>query len=305
MDITQARGYIFESVVRDLLGKSGYINIFTGKLAGRGAKHEIDASGILSIPTPFIYPIRLLCEAKCKKKATPLSDVRSFLGVVKDVSEGYHNIKSQRRFTDVGCFFSTSGYTKDAHNFAWAHNIFLVTFNDILAWQNIIISIEDFIDSLRQKKLGKNALVSEFWKREEQDASNTMLGDISLHVATLNGTYPVILSTGKFFLKRVVDSLHPDMDEIGAVKTERADSKENRSSTFTVNIGGGFGDAQLTIPDYIADKLIRRIDLATHGDQVFFLDMPVTLTNNGQEARRIARINISLPRVKDYVKKIK
>ena len=85
----QARGYLFEYEIWRLLEASGYIGVTTENLRGRGAEHQIDAYGTLSIPTPFVYPIRLICEAKCYKDPVELKHVRSFVGVLKDISENY------------------------------------------------------------------------------------------------------------------------------------------------------------------------------------------------------------------------
>lgn len=51
MTPNQARGYIFEYIVLDSLKQSGYINVTSSTLRGRGASHQIDAYGTLSIPT--------------------------------------------------------------------------------------------------------------------------------------------------------------------------------------------------------------------------------------------------------------
>ncbi|MBT2584216.1 hypothetical protein [Planococcus sp. ISL-109] len=69
----QARGYIFESIVWKLMEKHGYIDVKIATLRGRGACHQIDSYGVLKIPTPFIYPIRLLSEAKCYSNPIQLS----------------------------------------------------------------------------------------------------------------------------------------------------------------------------------------------------------------------------------------
>lgn len=85
----QARGYLFEYEIWRFLKASGYVGVTTSKLRGRGADHQIDAYGTLSIPTPFVYPIRLICEAKCYTNPIELKHIRSFVGVMKDISENY------------------------------------------------------------------------------------------------------------------------------------------------------------------------------------------------------------------------
>lgn len=67
MNRDQARGYAFEKIIQELLARSGYYKLETGTIKGRGAYHQIDAYGIFSYPVPYIYPIRIISEAKCYK----------------------------------------------------------------------------------------------------------------------------------------------------------------------------------------------------------------------------------------------
>ena len=73
--------------MRRLLVKAGYIPIkpddvyirkSDGKVRGRGYWHDTDALGRFSYPLLYMYPIRLLAEAKCYKDAVPIPDVRNF-----------------------------------------------------------------------------------------------------------------------------------------------------------------------------------------------------------------------------------
>lgn len=151
----QARGYIFESIIWDVLLNNGYTNPEPERtIRGRGAWHQIDAYGYLTYPIPFVYPIRLLSEAKCYKKGkkVDLPAVRNFVGVIKDVSEYYivndDKTHDSKRFTDVGCIFSSSPFTEDAQNYAWAHNIRLVPFTTN-EFQIIIQVINGYVESIK------------------------------------------------------------------------------------------------------------------------------------------------------------
>ncbi len=89
MKTEQAAGYVFEKEIFNLLAESNYFNVRTEQLRGRGASHQIDAFGTLAIPTAFTYPIRLIAEAKCYSSTIQLHQIRSFVGVIKDISENY------------------------------------------------------------------------------------------------------------------------------------------------------------------------------------------------------------------------
>lgn len=85
-----------------------------------------------------MYPIRLLCEAKCWDSPVSLPVIRNFVGAIKDISENYFVEDGQiidkrmlsKRYTDCGAIFSVSGFTKQAQRYAYAHNVFLVSYEN-------------------------------------------------------------------------------------------------------------------------------------------------------------------------------
>lgn len=117
----QVKGSLFEVIVKRLLVKAGYVSIkpdgvsirkSDGKVRGRGYWHDIDALDRYSYPLLYMYPIRLLAEAKCHKKPVSLPYVSNFVGAIKDISENYFEDKMSRdemlaykRYTDCGRFF--------------------------------------------------------------------------------------------------------------------------------------------------------------------------------------------------------
>ena len=142
----QVKGTIFEIVVKKLLEKNEYEEIKPdneqvddrGRVRGRGEWHQIDALGRWKYSIPFVYPIRLLCEAKCWNRPADLPVIRNFVGVMKDISENYFVEDNQdidkrmlsKRHTDSGAIFSVSGFTNRAQRYAYAHNIFLVSYEN-------------------------------------------------------------------------------------------------------------------------------------------------------------------------------
>ncbi len=202
----QARGYIFESIIWDTLLNNGYTNPDPEKtLRGRGAFHQIDAYGHLTYPIPFVYPIRLLSEAKCYKKGkkVDLPIVRNFVGVIKDISEYYivndDGTHNNERYTDVGCIFSSSAFTEDAQNYAWAHNIKLVPFTTT-EFQVIIEAIHDYVESIKNT-MGNLEIqqIKNNFKQSHQYAS------IKDHLPTFtfgifDEYYPVVLISQKIWL---------------------------------------------------------------------------------------------------------
>ena len=155
------------TIDKDLLQKKYNVKIDPSNkifIYGRGEKHQIDAVGIYE-RVPNIYPLRLICECKHNNEKVGLPKIRDFVGVMKDISECYFSYingkpieKDLIRFTDTGIYYSTSGYTKNAVNYAYAHGILLedifylnphveAIFNEMYRYKgendNYIITIED------------------------------------------------------------------------------------------------------------------------------------------------------------------
>lgn len=141
----QVRGVLLEEVVLMLLRAAGYRTVSDGqgdptlgtsaaglKVAGRGAWHQIDAIADLRVGQPFSYPQRLLVEAKsyADYRTIGLPIVRGTVGVLKDVSEYWvaqaPNRPPAGRYHYQAAIFSSSDFTKDAQDYAFAHDIHLL-----------------------------------------------------------------------------------------------------------------------------------------------------------------------------------
>ena len=137
-------GHVLEEVLARLLRDNGYTLLVRssqdrdalrdGKngllVRGRGANHQADALGQLSIPAPFALPVRLFSEAKFRSTPAGISVVRNALGVLDDVNEHYasevmHHFP-MRRYQYRYALFSTGGFTAGAQKYALAHQISLI-----------------------------------------------------------------------------------------------------------------------------------------------------------------------------------
>jgi hypothetical protein len=169
----QVKGALFESIVRYLLAKSNFSpippdgrqvrrNFFN--IRGRACWHNIDACGKFGYPIPYVYPIRLLAEAKCYDKNVDLSVVQSFVGVIKDISENYFikdkmsadEMRKYQRYTDCGSIFSASDFSNPAQKFALAHGIKLVSYQNNPIIRNIIYSMNRLIPTINLTNASEN-----------------------------------------------------------------------------------------------------------------------------------------------------
>ncbi|RJQ78830.1 restriction endonuclease [Pseudonocardiaceae bacterium YIM PH 21723] len=138
------RGYVLEEQISALLGANGY-RLLTASddeqclrwtssglmLTGRGTDHQADALGELDLPTPFGLPVRLFVEAKYRESPVGLPAVRNAVGVLQDVNQRWSTGFGARgvplrHFQYQYALFSTSGFTRDAQQFALAHQVSLI-----------------------------------------------------------------------------------------------------------------------------------------------------------------------------------
>lgn len=179
-NISQVRGALLEEAVLYLLGLFGYKTINVSptnndeslqagssglEVRGRGAWHQIDALAAYSSSPAFMYPLRLMVEAKCYRDGRPvgIEVVRNAVGVLKDISENYFSVLSDGsdvqvpRFNYHSAIFSTSGYTRGAIEYALAHQVFLIQYKNIPVIKPLIDSIMQF-DENCITSLGKESI---------------------------------------------------------------------------------------------------------------------------------------------------
>lgn len=162
-----AKGYMFEAIIGELLKAVGYSWSSTqgsGKVPGRGAEHEIDAISLGHYTLPFINNIRLLAEAKYKKSKVDLPIVRNIVGALLDINESYKPKRNESiakkllgtRNTNCAVIFSNQDFTKDAINYGYAHNIYLVSYAGNPVIKTIVGSFEEICAFIDFRKIGKS-----------------------------------------------------------------------------------------------------------------------------------------------------
>lgn len=140
----QAREIIFEEKVKKLLQDSNYINIVEQNIPGRSSSHGINSYGKLNLPTAFIFPLRIIFQYKYyAKNKVELMHVRDFGGIIADISETNYAIQGDMgnicdRYNYTGCYFSATAFSREAQEYAWAHNIFMVSLERIGVMQPIL-----------------------------------------------------------------------------------------------------------------------------------------------------------------------
>lgn len=165
------KGYLLEEALAWILHGSGYRLLIhksqdpdeleDGRnglcVKGRGAEHQVDVLGEFAVTPAFSWPIRLFLEAKFHRESCTLPMVRNAHGVIHDINEnfGLTSIGSARkRYRYEYALFSTSGFTKEAQDFATTQLIPTVDLSgESFAWLrgSIEIAAKDLVDL--QKRL--------------------------------------------------------------------------------------------------------------------------------------------------------
>lgn len=149
------KGYMWECVILKLLKTNDFFEISSidgvrtkmdrqhfFEMCGRGAWHQIDCPCDYQRFIPFINPIRLLAEVKFLSGRVKKDAIREYIGVIKDIGENYftaHNLSTPTtRYTELGVFFSASGFDPEAEQLAFAHNIKTVSHENLPLLDDII-----------------------------------------------------------------------------------------------------------------------------------------------------------------------
>jgi len=271
---SQARGYYLEGIVRKLMEKTGYINIDSGKIEGRGARHQIDSYGHLSIPTPFINPIRLLAEVKWyEDDKVRLKHIRNFTSVLRDISQNYFVVdklsryeddaySTDVRFTNCGAFFSASEFTEPAQHFAWAHNIFLIPLRENKFFKPVIERSEELVNNINLDEENKDSIIEKALSDcENDDVLSQHISNLYFYIGMLDETYPTfILSRGELpFKYDQPDDLSVE-ESVGHNRRGIKDTREERGNVFDFIIEFENVEFSFTIPKITAKRLIQSIE---------------------------------------------
>ncbi len=164
------------------------------EVQGRGTWHQLDALASFEYSPAFMYPLRLIVEAKCYRNNRPVGVevIRNAVGVLKDISENYFTVSSQSgakvqvpRFNYHSAVFSTSGFTSGAVHFALAHQVFLIQYKNVPVIQPLIDAIKNF-DEWCITRLGKRK-ISEVRKIYRKALRDRDYDNHTLELITMEG----------------------------------------------------------------------------------------------------------------------
>lgn len=162
-NFSQFRGMLLEEAILYLLRASGYRTVDSsdgdetlenhpGGLAvkGRGGRHQIDAIADFTVTPPFSHPQRLLLEAKCYKTPIGIGVARNGFGVLCDADEYWVPSPTwtilKKRYHYQYAIASISGFSEDAQQYAYAHDIYLLALERASYFQQVAEAINAFSD---------------------------------------------------------------------------------------------------------------------------------------------------------------
>ncbi|MCA9414398.1 MAG: hypothetical protein KC944_24510 [Candidatus Omnitrophica bacterium] len=346
MSLTSNKGAILEEVVLFLLKKLGYRNLTENdegarlgkaglEIEGRGEWHQIDAAVSFDHTPPFVYPLRLLVEAKCYdlKRPIGIDVVRNSVGVLKDISENYFSASTGTggaryvkapRFNYVSAVFSTSGYTDNAQRFAVAHQIFLIQYLNNPLFEPIADGIREMAESdfkrgfldgdlatsrvrkyVRRKLENPHASIATPYT---QKGARKFRRQVLQPLETIEGSYFGMLQ-GRWpihFLSRA--PLHESVFSNQDVVLCRIYGKDSDRWSF-VPLDGTPMDADWFRLEFALPTEIARLVKETGGDRVQTANLKrehfsfVTLSGIIGGVRRQVRLELDEPWIEDYIRR--
>jgi hypothetical protein len=324
MSSSYSKGKILETILKYYLRQHGYSvipeniqNYYNVKkehhglvVKGRGAWHQIDALGQFSFIVPFVYPIRLLAEARYRtptprKKTLSINMVRDFVGVVKDISENYVidkpeelGYKKSFRFTDAGSIFATMPFSIIAQTYAYAHGIYLIPCSNL---RNHVDQIYDKMQREPEFKRNFLRMQRSLNKGNYDGAENTINRDnqIYAYFGTVSGHYPIVITSSNELPINLFEAQDTRNVEIRYEYYQL--SEEIRFlNHFIIKINNWEGIFELPLfmyIEYFQSKNFQREMIDLKEKIINFIDIPLII--NG--IKRIIRLQVD----KDLLEEIK
>ncbi|MGF1770186.1 restriction endonuclease [Enterovibrio makurazakiensis] len=293
--VAQIRGAMLEEAVLYLLKKVGYkivrepldsvdssdleVNSSGLEVQGRGAWHQIDALAEQEQTPAFMFPLRLLVEAKCyPNQRVGIPVVRNSVGVLKDISENYftkHRDASKTsaiRFNYQSAIFSVSGYTKPAIDYAVAHQIFLIEYRGIPVIQPVIEAIESLDESAltnvgtrdlsevrsRFRNILEDRYPDDYLSTHFTETGIASIQNVSEHLNDIGGSYFGMLQ-GRWPLHLLTeDPLPPHVFEEDIVYCRLRGERDGHWRFTPVNYEpgqSGWFELQFFLPVELAEKM--------------------------------------------------
>lgn len=348
MVLVAIKGAILEELVLHLLKMVGYSPLKRNdegtrgdhpslELEGRGEWHQIDAAAQLDHSPAFTYPLRLLVEAKCyaEHRRIGIDVVRNAVGVLKDISENYFNLNSSssessdfkvkaQRYNYQSAIFSTSGYTREATQYAVAHQIFLIQYERVALFKPAVEGLRDLMEAhfdvkgRYQKDIGQKARLCvrslligdtpqndhpfsvsglEHIKKELTDPMREVKGS---YFGMLQGKWPMHLLAKK----PLPPALFADTDTLKC----RVYGRDSTSWSFAP-VNATPNDENWFRLEFDLPEEIARLVKAAQGDKVAIADMKmahfsfINLTGLIGGIRRQIRLELDEEWIADYLRR--
>jgi hypothetical protein len=211
-DRARLKAIMWETVILRFLQDNGFIemdsvdNIRTRRereqfleMRGRGCWHQIDRPCDYSTFMAFINPIRLLGEVKFHSVPIKKHDIREFVGALKDIQENYFAPDDasapSERYTELGVFFSASGFEGEAEKLAYAHNIKTVSHKNVWLLEPLKRLVEELERNYLSTRLFKQCLQRDQRAMDDFRQRFQPADGFEAVMARLTETFRVIRST--------------------------------------------------------------------------------------------------------------
>lgn len=258
----QARGILLQEELETLLSRTGTLRFRPGVVRGQGADHSGNGWGELAFPLFFQSPLRIYCHYKCYSGRLELSHMRGFYGMLVDVDAFSEERNPATRYTNTGAYFSATGFTRPAQEYAWARGIWLFPLEQTHMLLPALALIRGYVRDRAEDLLlaSRESLLASFRIYQKQMVFHNQ-NDFSpsATIAMLDGSYPVLLCGTGSWLEELAAALLPGEEE--AVAQDVQVYGDECESRFRFTIAGC--SLEFCLPGVALEKLERRGDRQT------------------------------------------
>lgn len=249
----QARSILFEEELLKSLCNRDLFRFAKTAAAGFGMTHTAGTVGHFTFPVPFSPPLRVLGEYRCLSTRIEPAQLLDFSGMLKDLADRSAALP-QERYLDTGVFFSATGFTTAAQDFAWTRGIYLVSCEQSRLMQPTIGAIRTYVRSLARRlaDLPPAELLAGYQEMRLHRFHNLNYNEPTALLGVLDGCWPVLLTgEGDWF---------PDIAEAGAAEILSAEALQpygdEVEARFDLSLAGHA--LEFCIPGRILRHLLER-----------------------------------------------
>ena len=288
----QARSALFQAALRGALQNAAFLRPAGRTVQGFGASHTVDSVDLAVFPAPFAPPVRIVSEYRCHATRIDPEQLLDLSGLLKDLDDRSRAVPDER-YWNAACFFSATGFTAAAQEYAWAQGILLLSFEQSRLMLPTIGSIRSYVRSITGElaELPAEELLAGYREMRLHRYHNQNFNSPTLALAALEGSYPVLFTgEGEWF---------SDLVKLAGETGERVAALSPQEYGDELEVRVDFQLAGHALEFCVPGMILKRL-LGRRGSRPLRLEVPYLLPAQGGELRRFLTVELPLPQWEQF-----